>query len=102
VVPLPCAKLTVCMHIRSIYESSPYHEASQTSLKFAAMKISNYLFLLVLSYSFLVVSQDAYNAIRNTLAHYPLAIDGKQFSDLSLIFTPDAVANVSFLTLLNP
>jgi hypothetical protein len=66
------------------------------------MKISNYLFLLVLSHCSLVVSQDAYNAIRNTLAHYPLAIDGKRFSDLSLVFTPDAVANVSFLSLLNP
>lgn len=33
--------------------------------------------------------------IRNTLAHYPLAIDGKIFSALSLIFTPDVIANYS-------
>jgi hypothetical protein len=65
------------------------------------MKISNCIFPLVLFYCSLAVAQDAYNAIRNTLAHYPLAIDGKQFSDLSLVFTPDAVANVSFLSLLN-
>lgn len=52
------------------------------------------LFLLIVHVSF-AVAQDDYNAIRNTLAHYPLAIDGKQFSDLSLVFTPDAVANYS-------
>jgi len=35
------------------------------------------------------------DAIKNTLALYPLAIDGKDFSALSRIFTPDAVANYS-------
>lgn len=33
--------------------------------------------------------------IRATLALYPLAIDGKNFESLSLIFAPDAVANYS-------
>lgn len=33
--------------------------------------------------------------IRNTLAHYPLAIDGKNFSALNLVFVPDVVANYS-------
>ncbi|KAL9116564.1 MAG: hypothetical protein Q9187_006911, partial [Circinaria calcarea] len=33
--------------------------------------------------------------IRNTLALYPLAIDGKNFAALSLVFTPDVVANYS-------
>jgi ketosteroid isomerase-like protein len=32
-------------------------------------------------------------AIRNTMSHYPLAIDGKNFAALSLVFAPDAVAN---------
>lgn len=35
------------------------------------------------------------NQIRNTLGHYPLAIDGKNFDALDLIFTEDAVANYS-------
>lgn len=35
------------------------------------------------------------NQIRNTLAHYPLAIDGKNFDALDLVFTDDAVANYS-------
>jgi SnoaL-like domain len=34
-------------------------------------------------------------AIRNTLAHYPLAVDGKNFAALSLVFAPNAVANYS-------
>lgn len=34
-------------------------------------------------------------AIRNTLALYPLAIDSKNFSSLSLVFTPDVSANYS-------
>ncbi|KAK4957479.1 hypothetical protein LTR10_005444 [Elasticomyces elasticus] len=33
--------------------------------------------------------------IRNTLALYPLCIDGKDFASLSLVFTKDAVANYS-------
>ncbi|KAK0516333.1 hypothetical protein JMJ35_000936 [Cladonia borealis] len=33
--------------------------------------------------------------IRNTLSHYPLAIDGKNFPALSLVFTQDVVANYS-------
>jgi len=32
-------------------------------------------------------------AIRNTLAHYPLAIDGKNFPSLSLVFATDAAAD---------
>ena len=40
-------------------------------------------------------AQDAYTSIRNMLAQYPLAIDGKQFENLSLVFTPNAVANYS-------
>jgi hypothetical protein len=35
------------------------------------------------------------DAIRNTLAHYPLAIDGKNFAALNLVFAPNAVANYS-------
>lgn len=35
------------------------------------------------------------NQIRNTLAHYPLAIDGKNFDALDRVFTQDAVANYS-------
>ena len=38
---------------------------------------------------------DIQNQIRNTLAHYPLAIDGKNFDALDLVFTADAVANYS-------
>ncbi|KAH8588461.1 hypothetical protein B0O99DRAFT_359756 [Bisporella sp. PMI_857] len=34
-------------------------------------------------------------AIRNTMAHYPLCIDGKNFEALDLVFAPDAVANYS-------
>lgn len=37
----------------------------------------------------------AIEAIKNTLALYPLAIDGKDFSALSLVFSTDAVANYS-------
>ena len=33
--------------------------------------------------------------IRNTLSHYPLAIDGKNFPSLSLVFTQDVIANYS-------
>lgn len=33
--------------------------------------------------------------IRNTLAHYPLAIDGKNFLALDLVFTQDVVADYS-------
>jgi len=36
-----------------------------------------------------------YNAIRNTLATYPLAIDSKDFGFLSKVFTKDIVANYS-------
>lgn len=35
------------------------------------------------------------NQIRDTLAHYPLAIDGKNFPALDLVFTQDVVANYS-------
>ena len=35
------------------------------------------------------------NQIRDTLAHYPLAIDGKSFAALDLIFTQDVVVNYS-------
>ncbi|OAQ59985.1 snoaL-like domain-containing protein [Pochonia chlamydosporia 170] len=34
-------------------------------------------------------------AIRNVLAHYPLAIDGKNFAALDRVFAPNAVANYS-------
>jgi len=37
----------------------------------------------------------AIEAIKNTLALYPFAIDSKDFSALSEVFTPDAVANYS-------
>lgn len=36
---------------------------------------------------------NTYDAIRNTLNTYPLAIDSKNFSLLSSVFTPDAIAN---------
>ncbi|KAF6226973.1 hypothetical protein HO133_008414 [Letharia lupina] len=35
------------------------------------------------------------NQIRETLAHYPLAIDGKNFAALDLVFTQHVVANYS-------
>ncbi|TAQ87044.1 hypothetical protein B7494_g4638 [Chlorociboria aeruginascens] len=40
-----------------------------------------------------VIAQTAldYERIRNTLSRYPLAVDGKKFSNLSLVFTKDAV-----------
>ncbi|KAL4806826.1 hypothetical protein BDV18DRAFT_159995 [Aspergillus unguis] len=38
---------------------------------------------------------DISNTIRNTLALYPLAIDGKNFTALSSIFAPAATANYS-------
>jgi hypothetical protein len=37
----------------------------------------------------------AIEQIRNTLALYPLIIDGKDFASLSLVFIADAVANYS-------
>ncbi|KAL3475583.1 hypothetical protein BJX99DRAFT_259358 [Aspergillus californicus] len=37
----------------------------------------------------------ATEAIRQTLALYPLAIDGKNFAALSAVFTEDAIANYS-------
>jgi hypothetical protein len=58
------------------------------------MKTQNYALLLLFGLSF-ANAQDAYNDIRNTLAHYPLALDGKRFADLSLVFTPNAVTNYS-------
>ena len=49
------------------------------------------------AYPLSLTPQDAQteNQIRNTLAHYPLAIDGKNFAALDLVFTDDAVANYS-------
>ena len=49
------------------------------------------------SYPLSLKPQDAVieSQIRNTLAHYPLALDGKNFAALDLVFTPDAVANYS-------
>ncbi|KAJ2972136.1 hypothetical protein NQ176_g7329 [Zarea fungicola] len=42
-------------------------------------------------------------AIRNVLAHYPLAIDGKNFDALDLVFTSNAVTNYSApLNILTP
>jgi ketosteroid isomerase-like protein len=45
--------------------------------------------------SLFVASPIDVESIRNTLAHYPLAIDGKNFAALNLVFTPNAVANYS-------
>jgi hypothetical protein len=59
----------------------------------SALSLVSILFFSLLSLA--SASQDAYNNIRNTLARYALAIDGKQFTDLSLVFTPTAVANYS-------
>ena len=55
------------------------------------------LFLLTISSPQSLDSQDAdtKNQIRNTMAHYPLAIDGKNFAALDLVFAADAVANYS-------
>ncbi len=52
---------------------------------------------LPLAYPLCLKPQDAdiQNQIRNTLAHYPLALDGKNFDALDLVFTKDAVANFS-------
>jgi len=52
---------------------------------------------LPVAYPLSLKSQDAgiQDQIRNTLAHYPLAIDGKNFDALDLVFTEDAVANYS-------
>ena len=49
------------------------------------------------SYPLSLTRQDAaiQDQIRNTLAHYPLALDGKNFAALSLFYTADAVANYS-------
>ena len=49
------------------------------------------------SYPLSLTSQDAelQDQIRNTLAIYPLAIDGKNFPALDLFYTADAVANYS-------
>ena len=49
------------------------------------------------SYPLSLNLQDAsiQDQIRNTLAHYPAAIDGKNFAALNLVFTADAVANYS-------
>ena len=33
--------------------------------------------------------------IRNTLGHYPLAVDGKNFATLDRVFTEDVIANYS-------
>ncbi|KAL9068483.1 MAG: hypothetical protein Q9161_006131 [Pseudevernia consocians] len=49
------------------------------------------------TYPYSLTSQNSFieNQIRNTLAHYPLAIDGKNFAALNLVFTQDVVANYS-------
>ena len=49
------------------------------------------------SYPGSLTRQDADTEIqvKNTLAHYPLALDGKNFAALDQIFTTDAVANYS-------
>ena len=49
------------------------------------------------SYPLSLTRQDAdlQDQIRNTLAHYPLALDGKNFAALNLIYTADAVVNYS-------
>ena len=49
------------------------------------------------SYPLSLTRQDAaiQDQIRNTLAHYPLALDGKNFAALNLFYTSDAVANYS-------
>ena len=49
------------------------------------------------SYPLSLNRQDAQiqDQIRNTLAHYPLALDGKNFAALNLFYTADAVANYS-------
>ena len=61
-------------------------------------------FLLLISIQILIISAtqppdtsspSSYASVRNTLAHYPLAIDGKDFSLLSQVFTYNAVANYS-------
>lgn len=55
------------------------------------------LYNLPTSYPFSLKLQDAdiQNQIHNTLAHYPLAIDGKNFGSLDLVFAKDAIANYS-------
>jgi len=61
------------------------------------MKLVN-LVVLASSTIFLpVVSNEisSYDAIRDTLSRYPLAVDSKNFTALSLVFTADAVANYS-------
>ena len=54
-------------------------------------------FSLAPSYSAALLHQDltAELQIRDTLSLYPLAIDGKNFAALDLVFTPDVVANYS-------
>lgn len=49
----------------------------------------------VTSGSSFVASPFDVEAIRNAMAHYPLALDGKNFAALSLVFAANAVANYS-------
>ena len=55
------------------------------------------LYSLPTSYPASLIAQNPIfeNQIRDTLAHYPLAIDGKNFAALDLVFTQDVVANYS-------
>ena len=85
--------LVLCLLLGTV-RSTPQRAANQTPPESTqGIPLSS----LVTSFPLSLTPQgpSAQDQIRNTLAHYPLAIDGKNFAALNLVFTADAVANYS-------
>ncbi|RDW86022.1 hypothetical protein BP5796_04347 [Coleophoma crateriformis] len=89
-----CAALVSCS---AAITQLPTHEATNcTTVSLAGdVPIPFFDLPVVTACSPFVVSPSDVEAIRRTLSRYPLAIDGKNFAALNLIFTSNAVANYS-------
>ncbi|RDW74771.1 hypothetical protein BP6252_05913 [Coleophoma cylindrospora] len=89
-----CAVLVGCSAATT---QSPTHEATnRTAVSLIGNDpISFFDLPVVTPVSPLLVSPSDVETIRRTLSRYSLAIDGKNFAALSLIFTSNAVANYS-------
>lgn len=81
-------QIIVSLLLLFLERSSSTQNDSNDSIPFHSLPISYPL-------SLKLQDADTQDQIRNTLAHYPLAIDGKNFDALGLVFTTDAVANYS-------
>lgn len=73
-------------------QSKPYDASSLTS---SAQPLPLFDLPNALCESDFVSDPSDLEAIRNTLAYYPLAIDGKNFAALGRVFTHNAIANYS-------